>query len=230
MSSRKDQKAALRAEREQREREAAAADKRKRTIGYIVGGALAAAAVVAIVVVLLSGGDGGGSAKSGGGDWPEGSVPAAKEVADLEGAAKAAGCKTADPKDEGNQHLTDPAAEAQYKANPPTSGSHFVEPAADGAYLDPPRKEQTVHTLEHGRVAIQFKPTVPDTVKGDLKALFDEDPYHMIIFPNQTEMPAAVAATAWNHQLTCAAYNDKVPDAIRAFKNQYRDRGPESVP
>jgi hypothetical protein len=229
MSSRKDQKAELRAEREQREREAAAAERRKRMVGYVVGGALAAAAVVAIVVVLLSGGDSGGSEKANSGDWPKGSVPAAKET-DLTVAAKAAGCELKDPKDEGNKHLTDPNVQAKYKANPPTSGDHFIDPAADGAYLEAPRKEQTVHTLEHGRIEIQFKPTVPDSVKGNLKALFDEDPYHMVIFPNQTNMPVAVAATAWNHQLLCSEYNDKVPDAIRAFKNQYRDRGPESVP
>jgi hypothetical protein len=52
----------------------------------------------------------------------------------------------------------------------------------------------------------------------------------MLLFPNQTNMPYAVAATAWDHALVCPAYNDKVPDAIRAFKNQYRDRGPETVP
>ena len=226
MSSRKDQKAELRAEREQREREAAAAEKRKRMVGYLVGGALAAAAVVAIVVVLLSGGDGGGPQKANSGDWPKGSVPAQQQT-DLDAAAKAAGCELKDPKNEGKSHVN---GNVEYKANPPTSGNHNIEPAPDGAYLEPPAKEQTLHTLEHGRVSIQFKPTVPDSVKGNLKALFDEDPYHLIIFPNQTNMPSAVAATAWDHQLLCNEYNDKVPDAIRAFKNQYRDRGPESVP
>ena len=227
MASRKDQKAELRAEREQREREAAAAEKRKRTVGYAVGGLLAAAAVIAILAVLLSGGgDDGGSSEAGSGDWPKGSIPAAQQT-DPDAAIKAASCTVKSPKEEGNKHVD---GEVTYRANPPTSGDHFIEPAADGAYLEAPRKEQTMHTLEHSRIAIQFKPTVPDTVKGNLKALFDEDPYHMIIFPNQTNMPFAVAATAWNQQLTCNAYNDKVPDAIRAFKNQYRDRGPEQVP
>lgn len=225
MSSRKDKKAELRAEREQREREAAAAEKRRRLVGYGVGGALAAAALLAVVVVLLAGG-GGDASEANSGGWPKGSVPA-QQVADLTPAAEAASCELKDPKDDGNQHVE---GEVKYKMNPPTSGPHNVEPSPDGAYLDAPAKEQTVHTLEHGRVAIQFKPTVPDSVKGGLKALFDEDPYHMILFPNQTNMPYDVAATAWNHQLLCADYNDKVPDAIRAFKNQYRDRGPETVP
>lgn len=194
-------------------------------VGYVVGGALAAAAVVALAVVLLSGG-GGGSSKANSGDWPKGSVPKQQQT-DLIAAAKAANCELKDPKDQGKEHVQ---GKVQYKQNPPTSGSHSADPAADGAYLKPPATENTLHTLEHSRIAIQFKPTVPDSVKGSLKALFDEDPYHMILFPNQTNMPYAVAATAWNHQLGCPAYDDKVPDAIRAFKNQYRDRGPESVP
>lgn len=227
MASRKDQKAALRAEREQREREAAAAEKRKRTIGYIVGGALAAAAVVAIVAVLLSGGGGGGgSSEAGSGDWPKGSVPAPPgQPPELEPAAKAARCEVTDPKNTGSEHVE---GAVKYTDNPPTSGNHSAQPAEDGAFLEALPQERILHALEHGRVAIQFKPTVPDSVKGTLKALFDEDQYHMIIFPN--EMPAAVAVTAWEHKLTCAQYNDKVPDAIRAFKNQWRDRGPESVP
>jgi hypothetical protein len=223
MSSRKDQKAELRAEREQREREAAAAEKRRRMVGYVVGGGLAAAALIAIVVVLVSGGSG---SKASSGDWPKGSVPA-QQVNDLTAAAKAAGCQLNNPKDEGNQHVS---TQVQYKANPPTSGNHNPDPATDGAYLTAPAKEHTVHSLEHGRIEIQFKPTVPDSVKGTLKALFDEDQYHMLIFPNQTNMPYEVAATAWDHELVCAKYNDKVPDAIRAFKNQYRDHGPETVP
>jgi hypothetical protein len=223
MSSRKDQKAALRAEREQREREAAAAEKRRRMIGYVVGGGLAIAALIAVVAVLVSG---GGSSNASSGDWPKGSVPA-QQVGDLTAAAKAAGCRLNNPPNEGRQHVD---TQVQYKANPPTSGNHNPDPATDGAYLQAPAKEHTVHALEHGRIEIQFRPTVPSSVKGDLKALFDEDTYHMLIFPNQTNMPYAVAATAWDHQLVCPAYNDKVPDAIRAFKNQYRDHGPETVP
>jgi hypothetical protein len=224
MSSRKDQKAELRAEREQREREAAASEKRKRMIGYAVGGALAAAAVIAIAVVLLSGGD-SSNAESGGG-WPKGSVPK-QQQSDLATAAKDASCELKNPPDEGHQHVT---TQVQYKANPPTSGNHNPDPAPDAAYLEAPAKENTVHSLEHGRIEIQFKPTVPDSVKGALKALFDEDQYHMLIFPNQTNMPYEVAATAWGHELVCPKYSDKVPDAIRAFKNQYRDHGPETVP
>jgi hypothetical protein len=231
VSSRKEEKARLREERLKREQEAAAAERRRRLVGYAVGGALAAAAVIAIVVVIVAGGGDGGGGNGGGAEptnsgWPEGSVPEQK-LTDLEGAAQLGGCAVNDHRAEGNNHVTEPVT---YKTNPPTSGDHNPVPADDGAYLEAPATEALVHSLEHGRILLQFKPSVGDDVKGKLKALFDQDPAHMILTPNQTGMPYAVAATAWTHSLTCPAFDDEVFDAIRAFKTAYRDRGPEFVP
>lgn len=228
MSSRREQKEALRAERQAREQQAAAAERRKRLVGYGAGGVLSLAALVAIVVVLASGGDGGGAGEPSAeaGDFPAGSVPPV-EVTDFEEAADAAGCKLEENPEEGSTHVTEPV---EYKANPPTSGDHDQIPAEDGAYTDAPPKENLVHSLEHGRILIQYSPDVPDSVKGDLKALFDEAPYHMIIAPNETDMPYQVAATAWNQVLGCEEMNPQVFDAIRAFREEFLDKGPEFVP
>jgi hypothetical protein len=228
MSSRREQKEALRAERLAREQQAAAAERRKRLVGYGAGGLLALAAVVAIVVVLASGGDGGSEAAGGGasGEFPAGSAPPV-ETTDLEEAVDAAGCELEENPEEGNTHVEESVT---YEANPPTSGDHDPIPAEDGAYTDAPPKENLVHALEHGRIVIQFAPDAPDSVKGDLKALFDEAPYHAIITPNETDMPYEVAATAWNQVLGCEEMNDQVFDAIRAFREEFLDRGPEFVP
>ena len=43
-------------------------------------------------------------------------------------------------------------------------------------------------------------------------------------------MPFAVAATSWTHLLGCAKMNDKVFDAIRAFRDKYVDTAPERIP
>ena len=51
----------------------------------------------------------------------------------------------------------------------------------------------------------------------------------MLLFQNTTGMKAAVAATAWGHSLTCPEMNDRVFDAIRTFRAQYIDKGPEKV-
>ena len=56
------------------------------------------------------------------------------------------------------------------------------------------------------------------------------DGYHMLMFENTTGMKPAVAATAWTHSVTCPEMNDKVFDALRAFRARYIDKGPETVP
>ena len=61
----------------------------------------------------------------------------------------------------------------------------------------------------------------------------------MLIVPNETRMPYAVAASAWNAEpqplgtgrlLGCRRYSPQVFDAIRAFKDEHRSNGPEAVP
>lgn len=237
MSHRKDQKEQLRQERLQREQAAASAAQRKKLVGYGVGGLLAAAAIAAVVVAFVAGGgDGGGDTGAQAPDnaaanaptvsYDDGAqIPEAREF-DLEAAARAADCQLEDPPNEGADHVD---GDVQYRANPPTSGNHNPVPTEDGAYTSTPRIENTVHSLEHGRINIQFSPDLPQEQIDQLKALFDEDPYHMLLFPN-ADMPYAVAATTWDHALHCEQFNPRVFDAIRAFKDAYRDQGPEFVP
>ena len=52
----------------------------------------------------------------------------------------------------------------------------------------------------------------------------------MLLIPNETGMPYEVAATAWTKMLGCPRMNDRVYDAVRAFRFSYRDRGPEYEP
>jgi hypothetical protein len=232
MASRKEQKEALREERLAQERAAASGERRRRILGYGVGVLIAVVALGAIVFVALSPGAEDGPAPvtpSEGNDFPEGKVPPAGPLArDLPAAARAAGCTVKSERSEGNDHVGTPV---RYRANPPHSGDHNIEPVEDGAYRVPPgRVENMVHTLEHGRIHIQYRPTAPDPVKGNLKALYDEDPYHVLLTPNVTRMPYEVAATAWQETLTCPRENPRVYDAIRAFTEAHRDRGPEYVP
>lgn len=234
MASRKDEKARLRQEREARERTAAAGAQRRRLIGYGVAGVLGLAALVAIVVVALAGGSGGGGGGGGpdgepvlasDGDLPTSPVPPQK-ITDIAQATRAAGCTAQSFRSEGSTHVPEPVT---YKSNPPHSGNHNQIPAEDGAYLRAPPNENLVHALEHGRVIIQFKPSASEELKGQLKSLFDEDPYHILLVPN-AKMPYEVAATGWTEVLGCRKASPAVFDAIRAFKERHRDRGPEFVP
>ena len=63
-----------------------------------------------------------------------------------------------------------------------------------------------VHTLEHGRIDVQYKPGTPE---GDRRAARGaagraDDGYHMLLFQNTTEHEGRRSRrTAWTHSLTC---------------------------
>jgi hypothetical protein len=236
VASRKDEKEQLRAEREARERAAQAGEQRRRMVLYGLGALLLVALVVVVVLLITSGGGSSPGGEPAPGDEPTPTATASDEtipapdpelVADLDAAAKAAGCELLAPKNEGSRHV-DTAVE--YKANPPTSGDHFPVAAEDGSYIEAPPTERLVHALEHGRIYIQYSADAADEVRDQLQALFDEDPYHMVLAPNTTGMSYEVAATTWDNALVCDSMGDGTFDAIRAFREQYRDQGPEFVP
>jgi len=241
MASRKEQKEQLRRERQEREALAKAAEKRRRLIGYGAGGALVAVVAVVLVVLLVGGGgDGGDGGGGGGGDeLPSGGEAPAQKITDLEEAAKAAGCELKSFKGTSREHTSDLAEAISYESNPPTTGKHFDEPEQDGAFSEAADAKKLVHTLEHGRVIISFKKTLPKDDRAGLKALFDEDSYQMVLTPNDTKMTYAVASTAWNADpkpngtgrlLGCPKFTPQVFDALRTFKDEHRSNGPEPVP
>jgi hypothetical protein len=127
-----------------------------------------------------------------------------------------------------NQHMSEAV---RYPTNPPTNGPHFPVPALDGDYAGrtPPPTEQVVHSLEHGRIVIQYQPGLAVEKIAQLVGLFDEAPQHVLLVENRTGMRCEVAVTAWGHGLLCPKLRDASFDAIRAFRDTYRDRGPEPV-
>ena len=242
MSSRKEQKEQLRREREEREAAAKAAERRRRMIGYGAGLVLVIAALV-IGVVLLSGGDDGGSGggnRSADGDvLPDGGEVPAQQVEDLDEAVEAAGCEVTSKRATSRDHTEDPNEQIPYDTNPPTSGRHFAAPADDGSYETAPDIKELVHTLEHGRVIVWFKKTLPEEARANLQAFFEEDDYHMVLVPNETDMPFDVATSVWTidpqpngtgRMMGCREYSPAVFDALRTFRDEYRDNGPENVP
>jgi hypothetical protein len=238
VSHRRDQKEALRREREQREQQARAAEQRKKLVGYGAGGVLALVAAI-VLVVLLTGSDSGGNGPGEAGNvFPGGGSIPAQKIFDVGPAAKAAGCELMTKKGTDRTHTTSLDDRVKYNTNPPTTGRHYEIPAQDGIYGKAPEDEQLVHTMEHGRVIIWVKPSLPEQQRADLRALVDDDPYQMVLVPRRN-MPYAVAATAWNAEpapngtgrlLLCNDVNDKTFDALAAFRDENRSQGPEPIP
>ncbi len=236
MASRKEEKERLRREREAKEQEAQSAERRRRMMGFGVGGALALAAIAAVVVAVAAGG--GTDSKDKPKTKPSGNkvpIPAAKAT-DLTAAAKAAGC-TMRSFTPGANDRTHVEGKVVYKQNPPVFGPHNPVWAADGDYVGQgaPPTEKLVHPLEHGRVVIWYKPTLPQRQISQLETLFSEpmegkpEGYKQILV-ERASLPGAVAASAWGQQLVCPQFNDKVFDAVRAFRLKYVDKGPETIP
>jgi hypothetical protein len=250
VGSRREEKERLRQQRIAAQRREAQAGQRRLVLGYTVAGLLAAAVVVGIIVVIASGAsDGGGST----GDFPGeaaidtqgsfaptfevepdsrvGTAPPAVKQARLEAAARLAECDLRlNLPDEGNQHISPNEPTPKYETSPPTSGDHDPVPQADGAFAEEPDPRHYVHSLEHGRIEIQYSPELPERDQLAIKGGFDEDPEGMLLFPNP-EMPDAVAATAWTNMIGCDRYEGAATlDAIRAFRDVYRGQGPEPYP
>jgi Protein of unknown function (DUF3105) len=238
VASRKQQKEALRREREARERAAKEAERRRRLVGYGAGGALVLAALIVVGALFLSGGGGGGDNATAQLLPDGGSVPAAKATS-LAKAAEAAGCETKSYRATSRDHTGDVNERIRYPTNPPAAGKHYQFPADDGAYSEAPHDTELVHSQEHGRVVIWFKPSLPESTRADLKALFDNEKGYQLLLVPRSNMPYQVAETAWNSApeplgtgrlLGCPTVGENTWDALQVFIQDNRGNGPEPIP
>jgi len=230
-----------RSEREKRRQERlegeeadASADRSRLIVGYAIASTVVLALVVVVFVLVTGGGDSGaaegdshinlnaaiGSTNGVQPDNRAGTPPPPVKVEDLETAAKQAGCDLRlKLKDEGNQHIPAKSPSPGYGTSPPTSGPHVEPPyqQADGAYAQMPSEINFVHTLEHGRMEIQYAPDLPKKDQLALKGLYDTMYGATLLFPND-KMPYEAAATTWTNLIGCPKYKGAITlDAIRAF-------------
>jgi hypothetical protein len=229
---REEERERLRQVREERQSSRAKQAQRRLTLAYVGAGIIGLAVVAGIVVLIAgSGGGGGGSAEAhieqGSGstngiepDDRTGTPPPATKVTNLKQAAKEAGCDLRlHLKDEGHTHIAPGSQTPDYGTNPPTSGNHVEPPfqQADGAYAEMPAEIDIVHSLEHGRMEIQYSPDLPEKDQLALKGLYETMYGGALLFPNDN-MDYAVAATTWTNLLGCDEYKGSITDdAIRAF-------------
>jgi hypothetical protein len=242
----------LREERIAAEESEGKSGRNRMLIGYAVVSTLVLAIAV-VAFLVLSGGDdsnsAGGPTDDGGAhinldetigntngvqpDERAGIVPPKPKETDVKVAAQKANCELRlKLPDEGHNHLPENAEEPDYKTSPPTSGNHVEPPfqQADGAYSEPPKQLDVVHSLEHGRMAIQYSPDLDEQAQLELKGLYDTMYGAAMLFPND-EMVYDVAAATWTNLLACREYKGAATlDAIRAFgKETWGKYGGEPV-
>jgi|tagenome__1003787_1003787.scaffolds.fasta_scaffold20249780_2 hypothetical protein len=243
MASRKDEKERLRQERLAAEAKDQGEARRRAILGYTAAGILTAIVLVGIVVAIAGGGGGTSTSASGSCSDPnshidlttgaqngvdcdtrEGTPPPPVKTADLQTAAKEAGCTlTLNLPDYGHQHVK-PGTTVNYKGEPPTSGNHVEPPhmQADGAYSAEPDPIDFVHSLEHARVEYEYSPNLPEPDQLAIKGVFDQSPSGVLMFPNE-QMSDQVAAAAWRNRMNCAKYEgSKTLDALADFRQKFR--------
>jgi hypothetical protein len=227
---REEERERLREARQERESSQAKSEKRRLLAVYGGAGLVGLLVIGGIVAAIASSGGGGGGeahinqeSGSTNGVQPDersGPAPAEVKVANLQQAAKQAGCDLRlKLKDEGHTHISRTAQTPNYKTDPPTSGNHVEAPyqQADGAYSEMPGEIFMVHSLEHGRMQIQYDPELPEEDQLALKGLYDTMYGGTLLFPNEN-MSYAVAATTWTNLLGCPEYKGAITlDAIRDF-------------
>jgi hypothetical protein len=227
---REEERERLRQARQERESSQAKSEKRRLLFVYIGAGAIGVLVLIGIVALVAGSGGGGsgeahinlasGSTNGVSPDEREGTAPPAAQELSAKEAAKKAGCVLKlELKDEGHEHISASAPTPSYKTSPPTSGKHAEPPyqEADGAYSEMPDEKFVVHSLEHGRMAIQYSPDLPEEDQLALKGLYETMYGGTLLFPNEN-MTYEVAATAWTNLLGCPKYKGAATlDAIRAF-------------
>jgi len=238
---REEERERLREAREQREKKHVGSEKRRLMIGYGIAGLVGLAVVIGIVAVIVSaankndGGDSHINQQSGSTngiqpDTRSGTTVAAVKVSNLKEAAKKANCDLRlNLPNEGRNHIPPTAQTPEYETNPPTSGNHVEPPyqQADGAYSEMPQELDIVHSLEHGRLEIQYSPDLPESAQLELIGVYDSLYGATLLFPNEN-MPYEVAATTWRNLIGCNEYKGAITlDAIRDFGKQTWSKGPE---
>jgi hypothetical protein len=240
---REEERERLRQARQEREKKQSGSERRRLMIGYGVAGLVGLAVlagIVAIIVSAASKNDSGeahivqatGSTNAIQPDERSGTKPATAKVTNLQKAAQKAGCDLRlNLPEEGHEHIPPTAATPEYKTNPPTSGNHVEPPyqQADGAYKEMPLELDIVHSLEHGRMEIQYSPDLSESAQLELIGLYDTMYGATLLFPNEN-MPYEVAATTWHNLIGCNEYKGGITlDAIRAFGAKTWGHGREPV-
>jgi hypothetical protein len=134
---------------------------------------------------------------------------------------------------QGQDHINEGASHAAYNSTPPSSGPHYATPASWGMKEAEIKDETMVHNLEHGGIAILYRPDLPKDQIDKLKQIFDGLPVSeqfnevKAILAPRSSNSAPIQLAAWTYTLDLQTA-DKAK--ITEFYKDHIDKGPELVP
>lgn len=192
---------------------------RQRRLLYLIAGSGLAALAIVLAVVFLTGGD----------------KDERTRLAD-------AGCTLeVKPALVGEHSVEVGASSPKWNTDPPTSGPHNEQPAVWGSYDEPVPVAQTIHNLEHGGIVIHYGDDVPAEDVEALRNFYNDDPDGLLV-ARLPKLGSKIALSAWTTRqaatgsaedngqgflATCSRF-DK--DAVSAFVDEHRFKGPERFP
>ena len=197
MSTSKNKKRAATARRAE---QLAAQQRQARRRAMVTRGGIAVLVVVAVILVIAVFGPDGGD------DEPEVALSAEGAVAEFDV--------------ESASHVT---ADVDYPQSPPVGGDHDPAWQTCGAYDEPVRDENAVHSMEHGAVWIAYSPDLDNAAIESLNARADGQT-HVLVAPYDGDLTSLISLQAWGRQLGV----DSVDDAQIATFIQDFQEGPDT--
>ena len=106
-----------------------------------------------------------------------------------------------------------------YSSNPPTSGSHWPQPAKCQIYIDEIADEAAIHSLEHGAVWVSYKNKNDKNIVAKLADLVKGNSNKVLLSP-RSKNDSAIAVVSWNRLLKLDDFDSrKITDLINNYKN-----------
>lgn len=122
-----------------------------------------------------------------------------------------------------NEHAATPS----FRVDPPSGGVHDAGAASPGRFeaQSAPPDGRVVHALEHGDIALWYRPDLAAPDLARLEAIADREPD--VLLAPRPSLDVAVAGVAWHKRLLCDSLD---VDALQRFVDRYADEGPERQP
>ncbi len=123
---------------------------------------------------------------------------------------------------QGQTHIAVGATHAVYNSNPPSSGSHYAQPATWGVHDTELPDEQVIHNLEHGGVWISYKGIDASTTAAMAKISAQPK----IIMEPRANNDAPIILVSWGKVQKFQSYDEQ---GINAFIEANKNHSPEPL-